>query len=347
MYQGQSASKDNGMSRWRSPGWLLIVGGCFALPLSAVSQEVLPDKTLLRAADHVLVWSQNENAGERIFESMGFNVRKGQDYPEGIGSSTIAFEDWSYVELLRFTDPARAAGNAQAMAELEFARQAPGANSFAIQVSDVNQAAAFLKGKGFAVADIVPDIVDPDGPTGPEPPKLASWRDFHFAEPTVSGVEIFFIEYSTELLSTDGANAPSNFRNAHPNSARRLSAVWVLVDDVDYEAEVYGRMGFSVGAVSRVDLLNAQIRVASLGDGAVVLVQATSLPDEFVLPGRPGPRVIGLSFEVDSLDRAKAAESDMTDVKRHDYRGPFGPSRLSQLMQIAGFFVEFHEREAQ
>ena len=322
---------------------LMLMGAYFALPSNTVGQETPPDKLLLRAADHVLVWSQNQDAAEQIFQNLGFNIRKGQEYPEGIGSSTIAFEDWSYVELLWFTDPARAAGNAQALSELAFVRQAPGANSYAIQVSDVNEAAALLKARGFAVADIVPDIVDPDGPTGPQPPKPASWRDFHFSAPTVSGAEIFFIEYPPD--PTEGAAAPPSARSAHRNSARRLSAIWVLVDDLDKEAELYRRIGFSVGVARRADLLNARIRVASIGDGAVVLAQSNSLPEEFILPRRPGPRVMGLSFEVTSLDRAKAAESDMKDIKRHDYRGPFGPSRLSQLTQSAGLFVEFHERE--
>ncbi|HET6409490.1 MAG TPA: VOC family protein, partial [Chthoniobacteraceae bacterium] len=168
------------------------------------AQESSPDKLLLRAADHVLVWSQTEGAAENIFRKLGFNVRPGQEYPEGIGSNTIAFEDWSYVELLRFTNPSRAAGNAQALTELQFVRQAPGANSFAIQVSDAAEAAAYLKRKGFAVADIVPDMVDPDGPNGPMPSKVASWRDFHFSAPTTSGAEIFFIEYPPDPPVAEG-----------------------------------------------------------------------------------------------------------------------------------------------
>lgn len=330
-------------SRWLCS--LMLLSACFASPSSAVEQESPPAKLLLRAADHVLVWSQSEDVGERVFQSLGFEVRKGQEYPEGIGSSTIAFEDWSYVELLRFTDPGRAAGSAQALSELEFVRQAPGANSFAIQVSNVDEAAAFLIEKGFAVANIVPDMVDPDGPTGPAPPKLASWRDFHFSAPTVSGAEIFFIEYPPDPLSADGTGAPPSSRTAHRNSARRLSAIWVLVNDLDKEAEIYRRIGFSIGAAHKVDLLNARIRVAHIGDGAVILAQSDRLPDQFIDPRRPGPRVIGLSFEVTSLDRAKAAERDLAGIKRVDYRGPLGPSRLSQLTQSVGLFVEFHERK--
>lgn len=334
------------MAMWRMLGAPVLLSACFAPPSRAIEQEAPPAKLLLRAADHVLVWSQSEDVGERLFESLGFKVRKGQEYPEGIGSSTIMFEDWSYVELLRFTYPGRAAGSPQALSELEFVRQAPGANSFAIQVSNVEEAAAFLKGKGFSVADIVPDMVDPDGPTGPEPPKLASWRDFHFSAPTVSGAEIFFIEYPSDPLSVDGTVPPPSSRTAHRNSARRLSAIWVLVNDLDKEAEIYRRIGFSVGAARELDLLNARIRMARIGDGAVILVQSHRLPDEFSYPRRPGPRVIGLSFEVTSLDSAKAAEGDLAGVERLDYRGPFGPSRLSQLTQSAGLFVELHERQA-
>jgi hypothetical protein len=329
------------MARWRWLFPITLAAICLAPPPSLAAQESSPDKLLLRAADHVLVWSQTEGATENIFRKLGFNVRPGQEYPEGIGSSTIAFEDWSYVELVRFTDPSRAAGNAQALTELQFVRQGPGANSFAVQVSDAAEAAAHLKKKGFAVADIVPDMVDPDGPNGPMPPKVASWRDFHFSAPTISGAEIFFIEYPPDPPAAEGAGQPPDARTTHRNSARRLSAIWVLVEDLEKEAEIYGRIGFSVGAAVPLDLINGRIRKATLGEGAVVLVETDRLPDDFILPNRPGPRVIGLTFEVSSL--AKVETAGLNDAKWQAYLGPFGPSRLVQLTQSVGLFVEFHE----
>ena len=97
-----------------------------------------------------------------------------------------------------------------------------------------------------------------------------------------------------------------------------------------------------MGAAVPVDLINGRIRKATLGEGAVVLVETDRLPDDFILPNRPGPRVIGLTFEVSSL--AKAEARGQHDAKWHTYPGPFGPSRLVQLTQSAGPFVEFHER---
>jgi hypothetical protein len=96
-----------------------------------------------------------------------------------------------------------------------------------------------------------------------------------------------------------------------------------------------------VGAAVPIDHINGWIRKATLGEGAVVLVETDRLPDDFILPNRPGPRVIGLTFEVSSL--AKVETAGLNDAKWQAYLGPFGPSRLVQLTQSVGLFVEFHE----
>lgn len=333
------------MSPWDTQAWagLICVLSIALAPVHARSSD--SERPLLRAPDHVLVWSQRPDVAEPIFESLGFNVRPGHIYPEGITASTITFGDWSYLELLHFSEPPSAADNAQIRAERAFVRQAPGANSFAVQVSDIDEAAAFLKRRGFSVADIVPDIVDPDGPEGPEPPRPASWRDFHFSASPVSGADIFFIQYPPDQPSTPEADARFHERTMHANAARRMSAIWVLVSDLEAEAQVYGRMGFAVGPIVDVDHLNARARIATLGPGAVVLTQSAGLPTEFEVSGRTGPRVIGLSFEVDSLRAAQSFRSHQGRDHAGGVQGPFGRSWLVPLARSMGLFVEFHEAQ--
>lgn len=298
---------------------------------------------LLRAPDHVLVWSQRAGAAERLFEGLGFVVRPGQVYPEGITASTIVFGDWSYLEIMHFSDPAKATGNAQAAAELAFVTEGGGANSFAIEVSDVDAAAEFLKRRGFALGEIAPDMVDPDGPEGPEAPQAASWRDFHFAEASVSGAEVFFIEYPPEEPASEEAQERFRARTAHPNGASRLSAIWVVVTDLEKEANAYRRMGFELERTAQVVHLNAPTRVAKLGTGAVILAQPTSLPAEFDLPGRPGPRVIGLSFEVADLAPTLEVLKGGSHERLQNVAGPIGSGVLVNTTDSLGFFVEFHE----
>lgn len=203
----------------------------FATALQAQGVQTANER-LIRAPDHVLVWSQKPDVAERVFQKLGFTVRKGQTYPEGISSSTIVFADWSYLELLHFSDPAKAGGNVQAKAELEFVARGPGANSLAVQVGSVEAASAFLKAQGFAVGAVDPDMVDPDGPAGPKALQPAGWRDFHFATSPVSGVELFFIAYPPEPPASPENEARFRSRSTHGNTARRLSAVWVLVPDL-------------------------------------------------------------------------------------------------------------------
>lgn len=306
---------------------LLLAASCTAAP---TDRDPSP---LVRAPDHVMIWSQEPQLARRTWETLGFLVREGQTYPEGISSSTIVFSDWSYLELLYFSAPERAGGSARAQAELAFARQGPGSNSFAVQVSDVDAAHSLLRQRGFSVAEIERDMVDPDGPGGPAPAQPASWRDFHFASWPTPGVDLFFIQYPP-----DETSPPDAGRATHTNSARRLSAVWILVDDLDSAADAYRRMTFSVGPVIEISHLNAQARVASLGDGAVVLVRSERLPEEFV-GTRADSGIIGLSVEV--ADLANVAVH--TDMGSTEVEGLFGPTRLLPLAQHIGLFVEFHE----
>jgi hypothetical protein len=298
------------------------------------------ESPLLRAPDHVLVWSETAGAAERMFTELGFNVRAGQVYPEGITASTITFADWSYLELLHFSDPTKGTGNARAMAELAFVADGPGANSLAIQVDDVDAAAERLKREGFAVADVDPDMVDPDGAAGPAPPKPASWQDFHFGASPVAGVELFFIEYPPDPRSTPEAEERFRARTTHPNGALRLSAVWVLVPDLDAEAETYRRIGFEVAPAAAVPQLNARARVADLGGGAVILVESDDLPPEFETPRRTGPRVIGLSFETE-IDAEIQARPRLREAARR-----LSPVFQSQTVGSLGFFIQFHDKGA-
>lgn len=309
----------------------------------AARAEAPMDGGLLRAPDHVLVWSQSPGAAEREFESMGFFVRPGQTYPEGITSSTIVFGDWSYLELLHFAEPDKAKGDPQAEAELAFVSQGPGANSVAIQVRDIEAAAAFLAGRGFAIGDLTPDMVDPDGPSGPEPLGEASWRDFHFARSPVAGVELFFIAYPPDPPSTAQADARFKARSTHANGAASLSAVWISVPDLEAEADIYRRMGFAVGEVLAADMPGGSLRTATLGGGAVVLVQLAQLPDGYAQPGRPGARIIGVSVEVSSLPDARRAIGERSRLPQAEVSGPFGAAVRIQASQALGFFVDFHE----
>lgn len=85
--------------------------------------------------------------------------------------------------------------------------------------------------------------------------------------------------------------------------------------------------------------LSAQARVASLRDGAVVLVRSEQLLDEFV-SSRAAEGIIGLSIEV--ADLAKVAEH--AELGSFEVESLFGPARLFPLAERMGLFVEFHQR---
>jgi len=53
---------------------LVAVAGVLLVPLAYAQAQQTADGTLLRAPDHVLVWSQRAGAAERIMGDIGFTV---------------------------------------------------------------------------------------------------------------------------------------------------------------------------------------------------------------------------------------------------------------------------------
>jgi hypothetical protein len=315
------------------------LGALFAgIPVAAAPDAVLP-----RAPEHVLIWSQSPGQAERVFGELGFNVRPGQTYPEGIASSTVVFSDWTYLELLHFPVPPDLA-TPRLRDEFAFVSDGPGANSFAVEVADIDAAATGLRTAGFDVGGVEPDMVDPDGPAGPRPLQPAQWRDFHLQPSPVVGAELFFIAYPSETppAATSVSAAPAPARATHSNGALRLSAIWILVADLDAEARVYRRLGFRVSQSFVVPGLKATARRASLGGGSVILVAAPKLPAGFRPPIRQGPRILGLSIE--------AASRPLPGTLPPRYRkgamliggGPLPTALLLQTTAELGFFIAVH-----
>lgn len=290
--------------------------------------EIAP--AVIRAPDHVLLWGSEKSQVE-IMTRLGFRLKKGAAFEGAFGSHTAMFGDYSFLELLHVIDRSKATSE-RSLAELAFADQGPGANSFAFQVGDADLARAQLTAAGFAVGPVEGDTYDPDGPDGPKPVQPASWRDFHFAAPTLNGAEVFFIEYAPDEPQGPEDIARFNARVSHPNTAQSLSAVWIAVADPAAEAAVYRRMGFKAVEGSPWTIV--------VGPGRIFLVPESSAPQG----PRHGPRIVGLSIAVADLAVAERHVREAYPKAGPRYAGALGPSVRSPTEADLGLFIEFHAR---
>lgn len=265
------------------------------------------------ALDHILLWTRDSSAAVATLEGLGFTVRRGGQYPEGMSSHSISFADGSFIELLHFDRPELAANNAQARVELAFVTANEGVNSFALRVDSTDAASARLRAAGLSPLPVEEESYDPDGASGPLPPQTNLWRDFHLANSPFLGTDLFFIAYPPDPPRTPEQQARRTARETHHNGAQSMTAVWMLVPDADAQAVAYRRIGAEDRGAVPLPALGASGRRLSMASGEIILLEPEGLGVAAVALNRRGPHVFGISV----LTRA---------ITSDDSNGPRGPN---------------------
>ena len=181
--------------------------------------------------DHVMLWTDNIDRTTSVFVvKLGFQVRPGDDFGDGVANRLLRLGDKSYIELLYTTKP-RAELSDGTRKDLDALRTGTGARIFALHPLDIDKLDAHLRKRGFEL--------DP-----PPPPADASdWRTVSFAKSPVTFGDLFFIHYAedqaTPLQLEDRARA-----RVHLNGAGAWTSIWLLSSDVAADRKALEKMGF-------------------------------------------------------------------------------------------------------
>jgi hypothetical protein len=272
---------------------------------------------------------------------MGFHVRPGGAFPDGVANRVVSFIDESYIELLYFTKPKQEL-TGEALSEYRFTESSGGgANSFALTVDDVDATRSFLIERGLAVGDADALSYDPDG-DGPKPPIANLWRTVKLQDRALASSELFFIRYHSPPRSPEGASDAAA-RAAHPNTAIRLSAVWLLSEDIAADQARLKRMGFAISNSVHSEPLNASgVRLDLAGDAVILLEPDGPGPAARAVAAR-GPHVHGISVAVSDLGRAQRIIERGFGQAVTRYRGLMGDAVNAPSFSEIGLWVEFHQ----
>ena len=310
---------------------LLTIG--LALALSATSPAAraatAPPKTRL---DHVLLWGRGIDEITSIMAvKLGFQVRAGRD-PGGVANRYIRFSDTSFNELLGVTraNPDYDPGMKDDRAAL---KDQPGARTFGFRSSDVDGKLAALKALGYPVT---PMFAGPDE-------KKPGWRLFAFDKAPLSS-NTFYIDYKPDY-APDQAD-PTNqddwrVTREHPNSAKALSAIWLVTSDPEADRKALERMGHGGAVPVRLPAVGAKGYCVPVGPTALL----TLAPDGAGLAAdvlAKGPRILGVSFAAADLGRAQRWVERGYERKLTRYAGLSGESVLAPTLDDLGMLIEFH-----
>jgi len=298
-----------------------------------------------RGIDHLEVVVHDLNATAEIYHNrLGFTVGTQGKNPGGTANTVVGFKNKTYFELISIYDRERAAKNEAEM--IAFLDKHEGALALGLEIASADETAAYLRARGF-------DIVGPVGgtwqPAGVKeaPPEL--YRDVIFKNPAVPGDTIFFAEYHHDVWRKLQAQYPQlrddPAMKTHANGAQDIHSVWMSVKNLDQATKAYEAVGFLRGAKMALPAIGATAQEFQAGDGTILLVSPAAQDGATAkfLSDR-GESVMGVSIEVQSLEKTQSVLQDGLHQSLTTYSGPYGKSIVVPGEIAAGVWIEFFEK---
>jgi hypothetical protein len=291
--------------------------------------------------DHILLWGRTIDQATAIMTvKLGFQVKPGRD-PSGVANRYIRLADASFIEMLGITrpNPEMDPGSQADQASL---RGGAGARSFGIHSSALEAARAVLQQSDFGVTPVFAAAADdPDG-GGPTAPRR--WRLFAF-DPQPLSSSTFLIDYAPPRSDAASVSDLSSARE-HPNSARALSAIWLLSADADKDRRQLARMGFADARPVHLTQIAAHGFCVKIGPSSLLALQpdGPGVADDALKSS--GPQILGVSIAVADLGRAQRLVERGYEQALTRYSGLLGDSFLAPTRDDLGMLVEFHALSA-
>jgi hypothetical protein len=307
-----------------------IVAALLALALTAAP---LADPILGsgHGLDHVMLWTSDPDAATTALrDRLGFDVRPGGAFGDGIVNRLVRFPDGSYLELLSLSRP-RDQLRGDAADAAGFLDRGPGADTFALETSDMDAAASAWRSRGLDVFPEEPAVYDPDGP-GPLPPRAGRFRTLFLREKALRSADLFLVSYAR----------PPGAVGSPPNGALGLTAVLLVTPDLAADARRLVGMGLRRERSIALPRLGGRGLVFAAGRGHVLLV-APSGPGRAAEALRRNPRrIFAIDIAVADLETAHSLVEKGYRRPVVEYEGPWGKAFDAPSQADLGVAIQFH-----
>ena len=298
-----------------------------------------------RGIDHLEVVVRDLSATAELYHNrLGFTVGTQGKNPGGTANTVVGFKNKTYFELISIYDRESAAKNEADM--IAFLDKHEGALALGLEIASADETAAYLRARGFDIVGPIGGTWKPDG-VKETPPEL--YKDVIFKNPAVPGDTIFFAEYHHDAWHKLQEEYPQlrddPARSTHANGALDIHAVWMSVKNLDEATKAYEAVGFLRGVKMALPAIGAIAQEFQAGEGTILLVSAAA-PDGATakfLSDR-GEAVMGVSIEVQSLEKTQSVLGQGLHQNFTIYSGPYGKSVVVPGEFAAGVWIEFFEK---
>lgn len=322
-------------------GMRLFWGG-LAVILALAGPATAQELGAGRGIDHVgpMVRLENfEQAGEVFTDQLGFAATPALLSPLGAKNRLIWFEDLSYLELLAFTEL-----NDFTAPFVAFLETHEGAAFYGTEVTDLPQAMAFLNGAGYGFVGPVPApplTIEATGQTFGFSPL---WNSLILTGPLAPANSNFLLKYDEVQRQQMFADFPVLAPRPHPNTARRIDSLFLVVSDLDAAIAFYEGLGQEVRFKNKkVHYLGARGAEVRYGNQTVALLvpDGPGLVADFAADRGEG--ILGVSIQVGSLQTARTLINANTGLGLQAFKYKGRDRFLIPASLTHGFLIEMVE----
>jgi catechol 2,3-dioxygenase-like lactoylglutathione lyase family enzyme len=299
-------------------GWTVLCG-LLVLGSAAMGQSL----GVGRGVDHVASLVRLENFDPMVnvlTQQLGFSATATLVSPAGAKNRLIWFDDLSYLEVDAFTEL-----NDFTAPFLDFLAHHEGAKFYGTEVLDAAQASTFLTHAGYANTGPIPASPLTVESTGQIVGTTPLWSLVILLSPLAPDNSNFFLDYDEAQVQQMFVQVPALAPRPHPNTAKKIHTLWLVVSNLDSAIAFYEGLGLEVHSRhEKIDYLGARAATVRYPHGSTVTLlepEGPGLAADFAADRGEG--ILGVSIEVGSLHTARALIQGNTGLPLpvFEYRG--------------------------
>lgn len=204
---------------------------------------------------------------------------------------------------------------------LDFLEHHQGGKFYGTQVADAAQAIAFLTGAGYSNVGPIPAPPLTLEATGDIVGLSPLWQIIILTSPLAPDNSNFFLDYDEAGVQQMFHDFPVLAPHPHPNTARRIETLWLVVADLDAAIDFYEGLGLEVREKhKKIHYLGGRGAEVRYHNATLALLEPDGPGIVADFAAARGEGILGASLKVDDLATARNLIEHNTGLTLHPFK---------------------------